>query len=79
MEKKRIQGDPSSVPLVRGTGTIKNVQLSDFLPMVTHLGAREHWDMGFQEGHLLERYSRQGYRLYTVQECVILPPSGDRN
>ena len=71
MERKATLGDPSSVPLVRGMGTVKNVRRMDFLPVANHPGARKYWDSRFLEGHLLERYSRRAYKLYTVQKCVI--------
>jgi hypothetical protein len=71
MEKKTIQDDSSNVPLVRGMGTVKNVQLMDLLPVVNLPGARKYWDSRFLEGDLLERYSRRAYKLYTVQKCVI--------
>lgn len=68
MEKKTIAGDPSTVPLVRGKGTIKGVRLIDFIPMVVNTGAREFWDARYVEGHALERYSRRSYKFYTLQK-----------
>lgn len=68
MEKKTVAGDPSTVPLVRGKGTIKGVKVADFLPMVTHPGARKFWDARYLDGHALEKYSRRSYKFYSLQK-----------
>lgn len=68
MEKKTIAGDPSTIPLVRGKGLIKNFFPTKFYPLATLPGARIHWDARYLEGQALERYSRRSYKFYGVQK-----------
>lgn len=67
-EKKSIPGDNSGVPLVRGIGTVKNVSVDEFLPIIAHPGPRKNWDPRFTSGHALEKYSRESYKVYTLQK-----------
>lgn len=70
MDKKTIAGDPSTVPLVRGKGVIKNFSPTSFYPLGTLPGARIHWDGRYLEGYAFERYSRKCYKFYGLQKWV---------
>ncbi|KAF8326876.1 uncharacterized protein EI90DRAFT_3127680 [Cantharellus anzutake] len=71
MEKKTAI-DGSAIPVVRGKGTIEGVKPYQFYSIVTHTGARQHWDPRFEAGYALKRYSRRAYKFYTIQKGSFL-------
>ncbi|KAF8302569.1 hypothetical protein DL93DRAFT_495143 [Clavulina sp. PMI_390] len=70
--KKEVQRVPGEPPLTRGTGTIEGFTPIDLLPIVTHSGARKHWDQRFSDSGPLERYSRRAFMFYGVQKGAML-------